>query len=401
MIKIVRLVLPCVSVLVCGAVVDGWAANGSSARAEGVSVTANPARRGLAESRRDGGCGKYGTVAQPFAPNSIWNTPIGGGATFQSESDPQTASLRHQAGVATWIGASAVGIYQAGASDPMATWTYTSRSTNADWTLGTAVNNGSFRMRTPTALQFNTVDGWAIIVMEDGQHYLETWLGAKTGANSYHARYIAENTLTGDGIADRPGAHEGIRAAGMSLMGGLIQKRDLDALSIDHAIAMAIATTQAGPSSRPYVWPATTADGARGSYSGSIPLGALFAIPKEVDLTRIGIRTPEGMALAKAYQTYGGYVTDTAGPSTIQMGYVETGATQQQINNLHADLQAIRVRLALVTNNTAATPGGGTGVAAPAAPASSTTGGSAAPSGTMAAAPVGCRDAVPLGHVGE
>ncbi len=37
-------------------------------------------------------------------------------------------------------------------------------------------------------------------------------------------------------------------------------------------------------------------------YSGSIPLGSLFAIPKDVDLTKIGITTSEGMALAKAYR---------------------------------------------------------------------------------------------------
>ncbi|TGD95729.1 hypothetical protein EU555_26875 [Methylobacterium nonmethylotrophicum] len=214
-------------------------------------------------------------------------------------------------------------------------------------------------MRTPTDLQFKTGDGWAIIVSEDGQHYVETWLGAKTGTNAYHATYLAENTVTGDGIANTPGAHEGIRAAGMSLMGGLVQKSDLDSLSIDHAVAMAIATTQAGTSSTPYVWPATTADSYTGNYAGSIPLGSLFAIPKDVDLTKIGITTPEGMALAKAYQNYGGYVTDTAGPNTLQLAYVEQGANQSQVDNLFKDMNAIRSHLELVTNNTAATPAGG------------------------------------------
>uniref|UniRef100_UPI0023EAE7C9 carbohydrate-binding domain-containing protein n=1 Tax=Methylobacterium crusticola TaxID=1697972 RepID=UPI0023EAE7C9 len=80
---------------------------------------------------------------------------------------------------------------------------------------------------------------------------------------------------------------------------------------------------------------------------------------RDVDLSTIGIKTAEGMALAKAYQNYGGYVTDTAGPNTINMAYVETGATNQQINNLHTDMQAIRDHIQLVTDNTAATPGGG------------------------------------------
>ncbi|MCC5709531.1 hypothetical protein LH488_27885, partial [Klebsiella pneumoniae] len=156
--------------------------------------------------------------------------------------------------------------------------------TNADWTFGnTSSMNGSFQMRTPTDVQFKTGDGWAIIVSEDGQHYVETWLGAKTGTNSYPATYLPQNTVTGDGVSDVPGAHEGIRAAGMSLMGGVVQKSDLDSLEIDHAVAMAISTTQAGTAKSPYIWPATTADGFSGSYSGSIPMGSLFAIPKDVD----------------------------------------------------------------------------------------------------------------------
>jgi hypothetical protein len=321
----------------------------------------------------------YETVAQPFAPSSIWNTPIGSNAQFQAASGAQTASIQHQAGVNTWIGQDAIPIYQAKSTDPMATWSYDSRGTNADWTFGnTSSMNGTFQMRTPTDVQFKTGDGWAIIVSEDGQHYIETWLGSKTGSNSFHANYVVENTVTGDGIANVPGAHEGIRAAGMSLMGGVVQKADLDAGHIDHAVAMAISTTQAGSSSTPYVWPATTADSFSGSYSGSIPLGSLFAIPKDVDLTKIGITTAEGMALAKAYQNYGGYVTDTAGPNTLQLAYLEKGVSQTQVDNLFKDMNAIRSHIELVTNNTASTPAGGgdhtvTGTTATATPATTTT----------------------------
>jgi hypothetical protein len=227
-------------------------------------------------------------------------------------------------------------------------------------------------MRTPTDVQFATTDGWAIIVSEDGKHYVETWLGAKTGSNSYHANYLVENTVTGDGIADVPGAHEGIRAAGMSLMGGVVQKADLDAGHIDHAVAMAISTTQAGSAKTPYVWPATTADSFSGSYSGSIPLGSMFAIPKDVDLNTIGIKTAEGMALAKAYQNYGGYVTDTAGPNTLQLAYLEKGVSQGQVDNLFKDMGAIRAHLEMVTNNTAATPAGGGDHTAPSTPVTTT-----------------------------
>ncbi|NGM33670.1 hypothetical protein G4G93_06920 [Methylobacterium sp. DB0501] len=152
-------------------------------------------------------------------------------------------------------------------------------------------------------------------------------------------------------------------------MGGLVQKSELDAGHIDHAVAMAVSTTQAGSAASPYVWPATSADNFSGSYSGSIPLGSLIAIPKDVDLTKIGITTSEGMALAKAYQNYGGYVTDTAGPNTMQLAYLEQGASQKQVDNLFKDIGAIRAHLELVTNNTAATPAGGGDHALPSTPA--------------------------------
>lgn len=304
------------------------------------------------------------TLDHPFSAGSIWNTPIGIGATFQSGTDTQTSSLRHSSNVVPWIQDSAMEIYQAKATDPLATWTYSSRAETAAWGAnGGAAWGGSFQMRTPTDVQFATSDGWAIIVSEDGQRFYETWLGEyNAGSRTYSAGFIAANDLTGSGIAEGPGQHDGVRAAGVSLLGGLVREQELDNLDIPHAIAMAISTTQAkagSQASTQMVWPATTVDAfGQDLYHGSIPIGALFAIPKEIDLSKIGLKTPEGLALAKAYQNYGGYVVDTAGDRTDNLAYVETGASSQQVENMRADVAAIRAQLAMVTNNSAADPGG-------------------------------------------
>lgn len=297
----------------------------------------------------------YQTIDQPFTQDSLWNTPIGT-ATYQSNSGAQTYSIQHEPGVNTWIGYSAIQISQASLSDPVKTW-------HIAGLTGDAREYGAYdfapvdiQLHTPADVSFNTVDGWSIIVQPDGQHYIETWLGQSNPDGSISTGFAVENSLSGDGFSE-PGRHDGIRAGGMSLLGGLVTADDLSTLHIDHAIAMATASTQTGPQSAPYVYPAQSADDWTSQYTGTVPVGSMFAIPKDVDLTKIGIQTPEGMALAKAYQDYGGYVTDTAGPSTLQMAYLEAGGvTDQQVNNLFTDMQAIREHIQLVTSHTAGEP---------------------------------------------
>ena len=86
-------------------------------------------------------------------------------------------------------------------------------------------------------------------------------------------------------------------------------------------------------------------------------MGALFAIPPQVDLDRLGLGTPEGRALARAFQDFGGYITDTAA-RTLVIAYLEEGCTETQINHLQSDKDKILSALAMVTNNDAAHPGG-------------------------------------------
>ena len=335
---------------------------------------------------------------RPFSSASPWNTQVGSGAIFQSQTGTETAAIEHQAGTVTWILDNSISIYQASSFDPLATWSYDSHEPNATWQYGGAAS-GSFQTQTPSNLQFQTGDGWAVLKLVDGQNFIETWLGLRNSDGSYHASYIVENNLNGTGISS-PGHHDGVRAGGTSLLGGLVTKQDLDTLNVDHAIALGLPTSMLKASSDPtkqYVWPAASADsGGSSVYTGTIPMGALFAIPKTVDLSKAGITTPEGMALAKAYQTYGGYVSDTTDSRSVNLAFLETGASQHQVDNLRTDMTAIRNLLQLVTNNSVTSVGGGN--------AASATGASAKPvSGGNAASPVPCfvTDTVILTDRGE
>src|SRR5258708_36128443 len=77
-----------------------------------------------------------------------------------------------------------------------------------------------------------------------------------------------------------------------------------------------------------FVSPAVSVDsGSTELYTGSIPMGAHFALPADVDIAAAGL-TPEGATIAHAYQTYGGYVVDTAGATTSLAEVVGIPAAQ-------------------------------------------------------------------------
>ncbi|MCF4124801.1 hypothetical protein [Methylobacterium sp. SyP6R] len=313
-------------------------------------------------------------VAQPFASTSIWNTPLGRGATFQPGAGPETALLRNQnaggpAGAYAWIGGHAFGIYRQGPTDPERSWTYRGRPPTLPWPHGGSPGGGRFTLRTPPGIAFlGGTDRHAVLVDAEGRYAYEIWLGAFDPArNLYSAQYLVRTDLRGSGISATPGAQEGVRAFGGSLIGGLVRRAELERGEIRHAIAMAASTSQASPTR--IVWPASSTDGGgHNGHTGVIPMGALFAIPPQVDLGRLGLTTPEGRALARAFQEFGGYITDTAA-RTLVIAYLEEGCTDRQIDHLQSDKDRILSVLAMVTNNEAAHPGGpGPRVAAPPPP---------------------------------
>lgn len=112
-----------------------------------------------------------------------------------------------------------------------------------------------------------------------------------------------------------------------------------------------------------YVWPATNVDGNSLSpghpsfYRGLVPMGAMFGIPSNVDLNTLGITTPEGMAVARAFQQYGGVNNDTT-IGTFMLCSAESRVSVAQINNLYADRVAIRNALRMITNVSSTNPGG-------------------------------------------
>lgn len=297
---------------------------------------------------------------RPFSATSIWNTPLGVEAAFQTATAPESQMLHsddiggHSKSYA-WIGFDATAVYKAKDTDPLEKWDYDSRSATAPWPSKPPLRNGSIRFNTPVGIGFyGTTDKVAVIIDPTGTTAYEMWRGSHSDAlGSYHASYLIRVDLKGSGIASGEGRSEGVRAFGGSILGGLIRCSELETREIPHAVAVLISPTQArkgATGAEQRVWPAMQTDnGGKNSYEGLVPMGRLLAIPPSVDISKLAL-TPEGEALAHAFQRYGGYVVDTA-TNTMSIGAVEQGCNRPLIDNLFKDVRKIRDQLLPVTNS--------------------------------------------------
>lgn len=177
---------------------------------------------------------------------------------------------------------------------------------------------------------------------------------------------VGEFDLYGDGITPLSGAGytSSGRAYGGSAIAGLMRTGELQAGSIQHALALAIETSlmQRGP-----VWPASSEDAPSisSTYGGHVPMGTLVALPPSVDVNALGL-TSVGLEIAHALQTYGAYVVDTADAFTL---YADPGADSLVAPARAAnDLGKLRPYLRCVSNNGPNSVGGGGTPVAPLAP---------------------------------
>jgi hypothetical protein len=236
-------------------------------------------------------------------------------------------------------------VYEAAESDPIYTITDDGGRT--------------FTMRIPnTATPAAGTDQHMSITQPDRHTDYEMWGASKTD-RGWHARYIVKTDLLGTGTL------AGARASGISHLHGLIRTEEVGALHIPHTLAMGIDNTQlkSGP-----VWPARLQDhDGASAYSGTIPMGTMFVIPRTVNLDTLGLST-EGRALAWTLQNYGAHVLLRS--STVAL-YAETEAEAKhptKVANLRSAWATLRPYMQVVTNNTADNVAGGGVPLAPALP---------------------------------
>lgn len=286
----------------------------------------------------------------PFASNSPWNMPMGDGALYEAANAPATANLiDSQYGMSLNAERWSQPVYKAASTDPTVTMTDTVK--NRVFTFQAVP--GSQPAQPPVSQGGDA--NWHM-VQPDGHTIFENWHAQWTSATTLTSGYTRQGDLWGDGLS-------GTRAYGGSAIGGLIRKDEITNRNIPHAIAFGLTGTQLKSG---FVWPAKSQDwNGSTTYSGQVPMGSLFAIPPSVDLNTLGLN-PDGLALARALQLYGGYATARGANDSVS---AEPGSDATRVTAMRNQVALIKSQLRLVTNNSQANPGGPGNRLAPLAPA--------------------------------
>src|SRR5229473_4629630 len=113
-------------------------------------------------------------------------------------------------------------------------------------TLRVRSGTGELMIPTPPTLAPPPGDGWSIFTDLDGVHFWETWAVERPPDGTFHLRYLCHVNLKGTGWGDPVTmAGVGIRAAGASLLGGLIHPTELAGVPlIEHAVPIELDVTQ-------------------------------------------------------------------------------------------------------------------------------------------------------------
>jgi hypothetical protein len=272
---------------------------------------------------------REGTPERPFAPDSPWNTPIPRSAKF---ADNPWIHYKDKwwCNWSEWSAPHYIGT----ASAPL--------------TRVTGSNGGR-----PVIADVHLPEGAKPDPAGDGSLVLyDTVTGrvwdfyqfSGTGREQRKAnRITVDDYRTGRGWPP-PGSGcagaNGCRASGAHWAAGMVRGHHFKTFTIDHALALAIGTAQLkrGP-----VPPATCEDGNSRTYRSEpdgLPMGTRLAIPPDVNIDRT-FQTPVARMLARAFQTYGGYITDRGG--AVEREAAEFGLYADTLSVTAAQIEEVRV----------------------------------------------------------
>lgn len=205
-------------------------------------------------------------------------------------------------------------------------------------------------------------DGMMAVFQPDGW-VVDLYAGVVTSDGRVLATMASWIDVRGDGT----GWWNGRRASMLPSFAGLIRDGEIDAGHIPHALALQVPATMLA---RAFVWPAFAFD-RDADYSGSLPMGALLAIPSWVDIDGLGL-SRRGRAIAQAAQDYGAYVVDRGGGGITFLAELGASdirwAADASGPGWWHDIQVIKNSLYRVANNGPSSRGGGGTPRAPFAP---------------------------------
>jgi hypothetical protein len=280
----------------------------------------------------------------PFSSDSPWNTSLGSNAQYTTIDSPAFSA-------------------DEGANLNVADWSYPvfiakpgDRQRKFYWRDG---NELIATIRAPDDARPDAQgDGSLLIINDRHDTVVEMWQASRLNNGDWEGSVTVKHDLRGTGFYRD---YRGTRAGGMAATGGLIRRDELIDRLIPHALAVAVkpkAMNRHAPGRKPYVWPASWADGGNGdgySTAGNLHMGSLLAVPPDVDIKTLGL-SPQGLAVARALQDYGAYVVDQGGGNII---YYAEPASADILRTSAEELGRLTKYLKVVPNNAKSNVGGG------------------------------------------
>ncbi|MDX2053455.1 MAG: hypothetical protein SFV15_13740 [Polyangiaceae bacterium] len=309
-------------------------------------------------------------LAQPYASTSIWNTAIGDGALLKPVSlKPATYGIRTEAvAVLLDVNAPTLSVQHSDAG-----WT------GADRCPASAPEH--FVAHAPTdflLLEGVGRSGVPVVALQSDGRTLKQGLPFARCTSGAPATILFEEEggdLYGDGLLGASGG------SGLSALGGVLRLGELlpGSPPPSHALALHLFSNEvlwAAPTQAEcFRWPASRGDGyCLGTYGGNDPqvrMGSLLALPSGALPV---LRSEAAQKLAWTLQNYGAYIVNDAGASVytfaveisprgwfvdeFEAAWGFSFQTEDLSTDWAKDVQTLFDALAVVTDNSADTPGG-------------------------------------------
>lgn len=290
----------------------------------------------------------------PCSADSVWNQPITSGAIYSSSSDPRVVSLNIHNKINLNTTSWGVAIYKGETSDPEITLLPSSSYGTYQWDGQTIIVKGKLGMQLPAASgkEYDLDDGFINIVQPDGHTDIETTFAEKPASD---AAIIKTGPIHKWDIASSCRSENKFNGGYMAgvTMAGVIRSWEMSGTNeVRHSLLLGICTDQL---KKGYIWPATYEDGFSNQYSGTIPMGTIFAIPPTVNIESLGLNQ-YGKKIGYALQRYGAIV-DLQGCGPIMVGEPSLEANGIAAS-IRADLPKLLTQMVVLTNASQLTPKG-------------------------------------------